>query len=182
MKKDIYLIARHFKVPRNPNQTFRKNFGSSDAAWQWNEEVSFKQKINKSDNASASVILGLHHKEVIRSTLNPTASFNELYDYFYKNGYKDYLDKIRKAEEMVAQAVEEAMKEMKDNMKDTNTDPTTWHFPKAEDFETKEFTPNVYGALPTNPEYIGMTAEEMKSELALDAMGFTPINLGTENA
>lgn len=144
MKKDIYLIAHHYKVPRNPSLSAMKDFGKNEANWQWNEEVSFKQKINKKDNVSASVILGLHQKKVIRSSMNPAATYEELYDYFYKNGYKDYLDRVAQAEAIVAQAVEEAMKEMKE----TNTDPTTFHFPKAEDFEVaptaqefSDFTP-----------------------------------------
>jgi hypothetical protein len=144
MKRDIYLIAHHYKVPRNPNATSQKGFGKDENNWQWNEEVSFKQKINKKDNMTATVILGLHQKKIIRSSMNPTATFDELYNYFYQNGYKDYLDRVKQAEDIVAKAVEEAMKEMKD----TNTDPTTFHFPKAADFEVKptaeefaDFTP-----------------------------------------
>lgn len=143
-KSDIYLIARHFKTVRPGANSAQKGFGDKEENWMWNEEVAFKQKISKSDNIAANVILGLHYKEVIRSTLNPTATFDELYNYFYTNGYKDYLDKVRKAEEMVAQAVEEAMKEMKD----ANIDPNQFHFPKAEDFQPTasiedftEFTP-----------------------------------------
>ena len=144
MKKDIYLISHLYKTARPGAHTSAKDFGKNEAGWQWNEEVSFKQKISKKDNVSAAVILGLHQKKVIRSSMNPAATFDELYSYFYNNGYKDYLDRVKQAEDIVARAVEEAMAEMKD----TNTDPTTFHFPKAEDFEVKpevedftDFTP-----------------------------------------
>lgn len=162
MKKDIYLISHIYKVARKGANSAQKDFGKNESNWQWNEEVTFKQKINKKDNVSAAVILGLHQKKVIRSSLNPTATFEELYNYFYNHGYKDYLDRVKQAEEIVAQAVEEAMKEMKE----TNTDPTTFHFPKAEDFEE---------------EATESTLEESKAAMELDAMGFTPIKLEQTN-
>ena len=178
MKKDIYLISHLYKVARKGANSAQKDFGKKESNWQWNEEVVFKQKISKKDSLSAAVILGLHQKKVIRSSMNPTATFEELYNYFYENGYKEYLDRVKQAEEIVAQAVEEAMKEMKE----TNTDPTTFHFPKAEDFEKKEEHLQVsFGAMPPNPAYMGMTAEELKAAMERDAMGFTPINVEQTN-
>jgi hypothetical protein len=133
-------------------------------------EVNFKQKVNDKDFKSAGVILGLHKKEIIRNSMNPSANYDTLYTYYYSNGYSKQLDEVRNAEKMVQNAIDEALAKYKAEHNDSTPEEVAetepWKFPKASDFAITDNHPKVsFGANPPDESYIGMTAEELSKKL-----------------
>lgn len=120
IKGDYYLVAKYIRSPKMKGMTAMKNFGSKEDLWQWNEHVEFKNKVSNADYKNAAVILAIQEGKIIRNSMNPDKSFNELYSYYYSNGFSKQLDQIReayqRAEETVKQLIHEAMeKQRKEN-------------------------------------------------------------------
>ena len=93
MKKTIYLLATYYKVPRNPNLTAAKGYMSNPDNYTYNEQVSIATKIKNRDLTDCQVILDMEAQKVVKCSMNPGQTFEELYVYFARH-YPKYMDII----------------------------------------------------------------------------------------
>lgn len=94
-QKDIHLLAFHTRVPRDPSKTHMKDFGKNEENYAYNEEVHVTLGLKDKDLMRASVILNISKQSVVKCSMNPDASFLDLYMYFKKN-YPQYVNVLEK--------------------------------------------------------------------------------------
>jgi len=92
--KNLYLVAYYFKKPHSPR--VRTNV----AGWQqvsgstvFDEQVQLTNRLRNRDLTMAAVILDLIEQKVIRNGYHSQGSYQQLYDYYYKE-YAKELDQI----------------------------------------------------------------------------------------
>lgn len=89
----IYLLVTYYKKPSRPHQTSGRGFGTDPRNFKYDEQVSISQALKNRDYDQCSVILDMCHRRVIKNSMNPGQSFDELYLYF-KTHYPKYIELI----------------------------------------------------------------------------------------
>ena len=88
-EKDIFLIARYYKKPRDPKQTAKKGYMKSDTNISYSESVSLSRGLKNKD-ITANIILNLTQKTVVKCSFETNNGWEELASYYAKN-YPQYL-------------------------------------------------------------------------------------------
>jgi len=91
--KGKFLIVTYAGKPKDPSQTAKKGYIKENMVY--DEKVSLSNKLRDKDILTASLILDLQYKKIIRRKKSHVNSDNYefLYEYFYKN-YKQHMDKF----------------------------------------------------------------------------------------
>jgi hypothetical protein len=94
MKREtIYFMATYYKKPAHPYSTASRGFGSDDKNYKYDEQISVARTLKTRDYTLCHVILDMAQKRVIKNSMNPGRSFDELYCYF-KEHYPKYINTI----------------------------------------------------------------------------------------
>lgn len=95
-KKNLHLLAFYSRVPKNPKQSHKKDFGKKEDNWSTNESVHFTLGLKDKDLIQAGIILDLTEQKVIKCTMNPDLGFMQLFSYFKQN-YPQYIKVLNEA-------------------------------------------------------------------------------------
>jgi hypothetical protein len=130
-KPSVFLIAHYLRVPKVKGWSSQKDFGKNEEAWQWNETVDFAKKLSNKEFKTAAVVLDLVSNKIIRNSMRPNATYDELYAYYYSNGFSKQMDQIREAKEEVENAVKETLEKFKSEQTGQTTSDK-WEWPTSE--------------------------------------------------
>jgi len=103
MAKDLYILVQYIQKPKQGVNTAQKGFGSNPNNWQFDEVVSVSRGLKTRDHRYQNVILNMTKKRIERNSMNPDATWDELYAYF-KEHYKEYIATIEQELERDQQA------------------------------------------------------------------------------
>lgn len=94
MKKDnVYFMATYYKKPARPHATANKGFGKDPNNFKYDEQISVARTLKKRDHIMCHIILDMVDCRVVKNSMNPGQSFDELYAYF-KEHYPKYIEII----------------------------------------------------------------------------------------
>jgi hypothetical protein len=81
--KEIHLIALYTAKPRDSHMTYVKGYMKDPANIQYDERVGFTRGLKTKDQITASIILNLSKKKVVKNTYNgEQRDFDSLFKYF----------------------------------------------------------------------------------------------------
>ena len=86
----IYVIAYYVKQPLDIKQTRFAGYMKDESNVSYQEQLVVANKIKDRDYQSAGIILDAVNKKILKGSWRPTATFDELWDYFSKN-YENYM-------------------------------------------------------------------------------------------
>jgi len=93
MAKDLYILVQYIQKPKAGLNTAQKGFGENPDNWQFDEVVAVSRGLKTRDQRTQNVILNMTKKRIERNSMNPDATWDELYAYF-KEHYKEYIQTI----------------------------------------------------------------------------------------
>jgi hypothetical protein len=92
--KELHLLAFHVALPRNPMMTRLPGYMKNPDNIRYEERLGFSRGLKPRDQCTASIILNLNKKTVLRNRFNPQQKdFDSLFKYFLKS-YPDYVAKV----------------------------------------------------------------------------------------
>jgi hypothetical protein len=103
MSKDLYLLCQYVQKPKQGVNTAQKGFGSNPDNWQFDEVVTVSRGLKTRDYRYQNVILNMSKKRIERNSMNPDATWEDIYEYF-KEHYKEYITTIENEIERDQQA------------------------------------------------------------------------------
>jgi len=88
-----FLVIQYAWKPADPSQTSKKVYIKENMVY--DEKVGLMTKLRDKDFISATVVLDLENKKILRRSKIHDISddYNFLFDYYYQN-YKDHIDKF----------------------------------------------------------------------------------------
>lgn len=91
--KGKFLVVQYAGKPADPAQTAKKGYLKENLVY--DEKVSLANKLRDKDFISATVVLDLENKKILRRSKIHDISddYNFLFDYYYQN-YKDHIDRF----------------------------------------------------------------------------------------
>ena len=92
-EKDIYLVARYLRVPRDPTQTSKKGYVKDDKNISYTESVALTRGLKNRD-ITANIILNLTQKRVEKCNFETNNGWEELAAYYAK-AYPQYMKLIQ---------------------------------------------------------------------------------------
>lgn len=94
----IYLLAKYYKVPRDPKQTADKEYMNNPDNFAWDESVKFARKLQKRDLTDHNVVLNIFDQRVEKCNMPDmrTMNYEQLFAYYYSN-YRNYFDRMFEA-------------------------------------------------------------------------------------
>ena len=97
MKNSMYLLAKYYLRPRNPQHSARKGYWSEEGAGQMDEQLSFARKVRNSDLQTCNVILNLTEKKIIKCSIGDLSGsdYDRIFDYF-KTNYPEHIAEATK--------------------------------------------------------------------------------------
>ena len=84
-----YLLATYTTVPRDKSITHTKGFWSDENNSQYDEQIILSKKLKNRDLTESGIILDLENKKIIKNRVSPTATYDQIYEYFKKNYAKE---------------------------------------------------------------------------------------------
>jgi len=103
MSKDLYLLCQYIQKPKKGVNTAQKGFGRNPDNWQFDEVVTVSRGLKSRDLKYQNVILNISKKRIERNSMNPDATWEDIYAYF-KEHYKEYITTIENEIERDQQA------------------------------------------------------------------------------
>ena len=91
--KGKFLVVQYAGKPADPAQTSKKGYLKENLVY--DEKVSLTNRLRDKDFISATVVLDLENKKILRRSKihDISDNYNFLYEYYYKN-YKDHINKF----------------------------------------------------------------------------------------
>ena len=93
--KGKFLVIQYAGKPADPTQTAKKGYLKENLVY--DEKVSLTNRLRDKDLLTATIVLDLENKKIVRRSKihDISDNYNFLYEYYYKN-YKDHIDKFLK--------------------------------------------------------------------------------------
>lgn len=94
----IYLLAKYYKIPRDPKQSGVPGYMKDPENFSLDESVKFTRSLQKRDLSEHNVILNIFEQRIEKCNVEEMKELNyeQLFAYFYKN-YKNYFDRMFEA-------------------------------------------------------------------------------------
>ena len=91
----MFLLAKYYKVPRDPRRTSEKGYILDQENFRWDESVNFVIKPNDKDLRENNVVLDIFGQQVIKCSVADMVGtdFDQVFSYYYKN-YQSYFDRM----------------------------------------------------------------------------------------
>jgi hypothetical protein len=91
--KGKFLVVQYAGKPADPSQTSKKGYLKENLVY--DEKVSLTTSLRDKDFISATVVLDLENKKILRRSKihDISDSYDFLYEYYYKN-YKEHINKF----------------------------------------------------------------------------------------
>jgi hypothetical protein len=91
----MYLLAKYYKVPRDPKRTSEKGYILDQENFRWDESVNFVIKPTDKDLRENNVVLDIFGQQMLKCSVADRigTDFDMVFAYFYKN-YQTYFDRI----------------------------------------------------------------------------------------
>ena len=91
--KGKFLVVQYAGKPVDPSQTSKKGYLKENLVY--DEKVSLTTSLRDKDFISATVVLDLENKKILRRSKihDISDSYDFLYEYYYKN-YKEHINKF----------------------------------------------------------------------------------------
>ena len=119
-EKDIFLVAKYLKAPKNPKRTMVKGYMNDDENISYAESVTVTRGLKDKD-LTAAIILNLTQKTVHKCRFDDANDWEKLAAYYAK-GYPQYL-KLLEPEQPEAEA--EAEETTEEEASDGKVEETT---------------------------------------------------------
>lgn len=94
MNKSIFLAAKYIQKAKYPKKTNQKGYWKNPDNIQWDELVSFDQKIKREQDYN--VILDLVNQKVIKNNMSDNYSWEQLSDYYYSRYPQEIVNAINR--------------------------------------------------------------------------------------
>lgn len=91
----MFLLAKYYKVPRDPRRTSEKGYILNQENFQWDESVNFVIKPSQRDILENNVVLDIFGQQLVKCSVADRigTDFDQVFAYFYKN-YQTYFDRM----------------------------------------------------------------------------------------
>lgn len=121
----MYLLAKYYKVPRDPKRTSEKGYLLDEENFRWDESVSFVIKPSQKDVRENNVVLDIFGQQLVKCSVGDRigTDFDVVFAYFYKN-YQTYFDR------MFAAVGIKAVDEQGNDIVNENADPLPVEHPQ----------------------------------------------------
>ena len=80
-----YVIVTYTIIPKDKKQTHVKGWKDQPNATQYNESISFKDKIKTIDLQTAKLILDTHSKTIFKNSLDSEIMYDQALNYLKKH-------------------------------------------------------------------------------------------------
>ena len=94
----IYLLARYYKVPRDPRQTSNRDYMKNPENFAWDENVKFARTLRKNDLSDHNVVLNIFDQRVEKCNMPDMTNmdYQQMFAFYYAN-YQSYFDRMFEA-------------------------------------------------------------------------------------
>ena len=91
----MFLLAKYYKVPRDPHRTSEKGYILDQDNFRWDEAVNFVIKPSSRDILENNVVLDIFGQQMVKCNVADMVGtdFDQVFAYFYKN-YQSYFDRM----------------------------------------------------------------------------------------
>ena len=94
----IYLLAKYYKVPRDPRQTGNRDYMKNPENFAWDENVKFARTLRKNDLSDHNVVLNIFDQRVEKCNMPDMQGmdYDQMFAFYYGN-YRSYFDRMFEA-------------------------------------------------------------------------------------
>ena len=94
----IYLLAKYYKVPRDPHQTGNRDYMKNPENFAWDENVKFARTLRKNDLSDHNVVLNIFDQRVEKCNMPDMTNmdYQQMFAFYYAN-YQSYFDRMFEA-------------------------------------------------------------------------------------
>jgi hypothetical protein len=97
-KMTIYLLAKYYRVPRDPRQTQQAGYINNPDNYAWDETIKFARTLRSQDQTDHNVILDIFNQRMIKCNMPDMQNkpYDQVFAYYYQN-YQNYFDRMFQA-------------------------------------------------------------------------------------
>jgi hypothetical protein len=94
----VYLLAKYYKVPRDPRQTGKRDYMKNPENFAWDENVKFARNLGKNDLSDHNVVLNIFDQRVEKCNMPDMMNmdYQQMFAFYYAN-YRSYFDRMFEA-------------------------------------------------------------------------------------